>query len=176
MKICLKCNENKNESEYYKKLKSLTSWCKQCVNEDRQKPENKERRRKWENGWNAKNRELCNKKRVKWQHNNPEKVLLIAARRRAKKNNLEFNIDIDDILIPTVCPVLKIPIFPSEEATDNSPSLDRVDVNKGYVKGNVMVISNRANKLKRDATLQELWLMASRYEQLISGKPATTEP
>jgi hypothetical protein len=42
------------------------------------------------------------------------------------------------------------------ESIDNSPSLDRIDTSKGYVKGNVWVISWRANKLKSDATLAEL--------------------
>jgi len=41
-------------------------------------------------------------------------------------------------------------------AKDNSPSLDRLDNTKGYIKGNIVVISNKANRLKGDATLQEL--------------------
>ena len=38
----------------------------------------------------------------------------------------------------------------------NSPSIDRIDSNKGYIKGNVRIISLRANMMKNDANLQEL--------------------
>jgi hypothetical protein len=44
--------------------------------------------------------------------------------------------------------------------------LDRVDNTKGYVKGNVIVVSRRANVLKKDATLNELRQLADYYEHL----------
>jgi hypothetical protein len=40
-----------------------------------------------------------------------------------------------------------------------SPSLDRIDPSRGYIPGNVQVISNRANLLKRDGTLREIVLL-----------------
>ncbi len=39
---------------------------------------------------------------------------------------------------------------------DASPSLDRLEPTRGYVKGNVAVISYRANRIKTDATAEEL--------------------
>lgn len=39
---------------------------------------------------------------------------------------------------------------------DGSPSLDRVDNTRGYVPGNVLVISWKANQIKSNATLAEL--------------------
>jgi hypothetical protein len=48
----------------------------------------------------------------------------------------------------------------------NSPSLDRIDNTKGYVPGNVWVISWRANDLKRNATLEELKLLVAALEEL----------
>lgn len=85
-------------------------------------------------------------------------TILAQAKSRAKRLGLSFDIDIDDINIPEVCPVLKIPIKKNVVSGwhDNSPSLDRIDNCKGYTKGNVRVISNRANRLKCDATLNEL--------------------
>ena len=91
----------------------------------------------------------------------PRMRMFYAAKDRSKKSGIEFDITVDDIIIPDVCPVLGIEIKKSEDrhACPNSPSLDRRDSTKGYVKGNVFVISWRANKLKGDATPEELALI-----------------
>lgn len=89
--------------------------------------------------------------------------MLIGAKRRAKKKNIPFDLTPEDIRVPSVCPVLKIPLRPSVPGTgknDNAPSLDRIIPGLGYVPGNVLIISWRANHLKRDATAEELKLVA----------------
>ena len=79
---------------------------------------------------------------------------------RAKKRNLDFDISIDDVIIPDVCPLLGIPLFKgTNKSKANSPSIDRIDPDKGYTKDNIWVVSNRANTLKNDASLQELELL-----------------
>jgi hypothetical protein len=60
------------------------------------------------------------------------------------------------IVIPSVCPVLGIPIVLGEQRSENSPSLDRITPELGYVPGNVRVISDKANRLKGDRTLSQL--------------------
>jgi hypothetical protein len=89
--------------------------------------------------------------------------MLYAARARAKKLGVECTITKDDIFIPDVCPVLGTSLVaragggrPTTDQIPNSPSLDRIVNHKGYVPGNVAVISFRANLLKRDATIEEL--------------------
>lgn len=79
-----------------------------------------------------------------------------------------FNIDLSDIVIPKVCPILGIPLTKGVKRVpcNNSPSLDRIDSTKGYVKGNVQVISHRANRLKSDASLQELQLVMAHLQKL----------
>ena len=73
------------------------------------------------------------------------------AKNRIKK--LPFNIEITDIIIPEICPVLGIKIEINEgKYKDNSPSLDRINNSLGYIKGNISIISWRANKLKNDGT------------------------
>jgi len=87
----------------------------------------------------------------------------------AKKRGLEFNIDKEDILVPEFCPILGIRLeFGSKDGLSNSPSLDRIDNSKGYVKGNVAVISNQANSMKRDLTkkvLEKLLIYVSQAEK-----------
>lgn len=78
------------------------------------------------------------------------------AKSRAKKRGLEFNIEREDLELPELCPVFGIPIIPATGyRTDNSPSLDRIDNTKGYVKGNVAVVSWLANCRKGDLTLEQ---------------------
>ncbi|MCP1937389.1 hypothetical protein J2R95_003184 [Bradyrhizobium japonicum] len=91
------------------------------------------------------------------------------AKQNAKAKVLPFDLDVDYLLsiFPTdyVCPVLGIDMkFGGDR--DNSPSLDRIEPAKGYVKGNVAFISDRANRIKSDATLEEL----GRVYQYLSQK------
>ena len=87
----------------------------------------------------------------------PEYDMYVGAKRRAKKTGMDFNLDLDDIQIPDFCPVLGLPLFRGEKRIHaGSPSLDRIDNRKGYIKGNIAVISRRANCLKSDSSLEEL--------------------
>ena len=86
----------------------------------------------------------------------PEFFLFMAAKTRAKKYGWAFNLDPSDIVIPKLCPVLGLSLGVQDKQSANSPTLDRFDNSKGYVKGNVRVISWRANALKSDATVEEL--------------------
>ena len=102
----------------------------------------------------------------KYAFNNPEKTLLKTARHRALKRGVEFNIDLSDIVIPEVCPILGIPIVISDGTGKpggrmDSPSLDRIDNEKGYVKGNVQVISHMANSMKFTANKEQLLAFAN---------------
>ena len=98
-----------------------------------------------------------------WERKNPERVLLKAAKARAKKYGHEFNIEVEDIIIPEYCPLLDLKIEirrGGHGPQDCSPSLDRIDNTKGYVKGNVWVISWLANKMKATATDEQLLTFA----------------
>jgi hypothetical protein len=82
------------------------------------------------------------------------------ARIRAKKANVPFSITEADIKYPKVCPILNLKLDTTPgSSTDTSPSLDRVVPSRGYVPGNIQIISNRANILKRDASMVELYLL-----------------
>lgn len=87
-----------------------------------------------------------------------ERSLLIGARKRAKNLGLDFDLELEDIVIPPVCPLLGIPIIRQGKMNnrDSSPSIDRLTPSLGYVKGNIAVISFRANRIKNDATPAEI--------------------
>lgn len=98
------------------------------------------------------------------------------AKTRARKLELPFTITIDDVVIPSHCPILGIPLFRAtgrNGQAENSPTLDRIRPELGYVRGNVIVISNRANRIKSDATIKELRDIASFYATLRQGVRVT---
>jgi hypothetical protein len=115
-----------------------------------------------------------------YKYKNKEKVMLACAKNRAKKKGFEFNIEEVDIIMPSTCPILDIPIFKElnigerKGPTGNSPSLDRINNAKGYIKGNIQVISHKANTMKANATPEELikfakWILKT-YEALLRNR------
>lgn len=102
-----------------------------------------------------------------WRHDNPAKCLHLNIKSRAKRTGVEFNVDWQDIDIPIICPVLGIPIIMGTHEgmktgpTTNSPSVDRIDNTKGYIKGNIQVISHKANTMKNSATPEQLLRFAN---------------
>ena len=91
----------------------------------------------------------------------------------AKRRNLDFDLDYKDIILPKYCPLLNIELNYTnytthkflglgEEYVDlgfnaaTKASIDRVDNNKGYVKGNILIISRLANAMKNEANFEQL--------------------
>lgn len=100
----------------------------------------------------------------------PRRRLVVLARHRAKAKGLPFALSHVDFDIPRFCPVLGLVLRRGRGvASDNSPTLDRITPAAGYVRGNVIVVSNRANRLKGDASWSELIRLAAFYQQLDSS-------
>lgn len=94
---------------------------------------------------------------IKSRQANPVRYLLRQAKYRAKKRNIEFTISMEDIEVPTHCPVFGFKLETTKgRRAYNSFSLDRFDNSKGYVKGNVKVVSWKANQYKGDLSLEEI--------------------
>jgi len=85
---------------------------------------------------------------------NPERSILDGVKQRSKKRGWVCDITVEDIVIPEVCPILLVPLKKYDK--NWAPSLDRVDNSKGYEKGNVRVISKRANSLKGDMSIEDI--------------------
>ena len=81
---------------------------------------------------------------------------------RAWQKGLPCTIGVEDIPLPEVCPVLGIQLVCGKKfSCENSPTVDRIKGSLGYVPGNVKVISSRANRIKTDATADELEKVAA---------------
>ncbi len=90
--------------------------------------------------------------------------LLARARTRAMRDNREFSIVKEDIVIPEVCPLLGIEIRIGAKDRHHSPSLDRKDNTKGYTPDNIWVVSSRANTLKNNGTLEEFRMLVENWD------------
>ena len=100
----------------------------------------------------------------------PNRILHSAAKMRARRKGLCFSLTWEDCNIPTYCPILGIKLEGHlGRLSDDSPSLDRIIPEKGYIKDNVWVISNRANRIKNDATLEELKQIVAALEAKCSA-------
>lgn len=105
-----------------------------------------------------------------WKINNLEKYLVHNAKQRAKKYGIPFDITYKDIVIPECCPYLGIKLVPFSEWS--SPSLDKIIPELGYVKGNIQVISTKANTMKNSATHDELVRFAEAILSMDTGRKA----
>lgn len=99
----------------------------------------------------------------------PIQSLITRTKVYAKKRNIEFSITKDDIKEVTHCPILGIKLTYRQfgKTLMSKGSLDRIDNSKGYVPGNVQIISWRANRLKSDTTLEEMKAFAEYYSKII---------
>jgi len=117
--------------------------------------------------WRKKNRELLNVQRQEYNAKNAERTMLNAAKRSAKNAGVPFALEISDIVIPEYCPALGLKLIRTRGyRSDVSPSIDRIIPKKGYVRENIMIVSMRANRIKNNATFEELTKMANFYGSL----------
>jgi hypothetical protein len=85
---------------------------------------------------------------------------------RADAAGIKFTLEILDIRIPKICPLLGIPIRRNNKVISfNSPSIDRINNDLGYVKDNIWIISHKANAMKSNASLSELQTLVRNLEK-----------
>lgn len=118
--------------------------------------ENAEKLRKYNLEYKERHKQLAKEHRLKHR----ERFMLRGAKRRAKEKGLPFNLIEEDIIIPEICPILGIKLESCGLDKGCAPSLDRLIPELGYVKGNVSVISHRANSLKSNMSIEEIIKMA----------------
>lgn len=98
-----------------------------------------------------------------YSQKNPLRRTLHSVKQRCKKNDLPCDLELTDIEPPENCPVFGFKLERNEGGRTgafNSPSIDRIAPELGYVKGNIQIISLKANMMKQDATPEELRMFA----------------
>ena len=124
-----------------------------------------------QNKWRRDNPEAVRNSWIKQKHTQPEKWLWKQAKSRAKLKGHEFDLEISDIVIPEYCPIMneKLEWIPYG-FHPYSPSIDRIDSTKGYTKDNIQVISSIANRMKWNATREQLITFCKGVLSLEGGK------
>jgi hypothetical protein len=153
-KQCRSCGVEKPLSEFYKKGAGCTAHCITCTKEKYRTEEYRSYQRNYQK-----------------EHTTIEQAMLNRSKSRAKRKGFEHNITLEDIQIPDKCPLLGIQLSKgSVSVQESSPTLDRIDSSKGYIKGNVWVISYKANTIKSNATPEELLTIATRLTNFIAAR------
>ena len=150
MKECSRCRESKELSQFHKHANTKGGYQAACIS----------CRKK------MRNRPNDNRIRREWATRNPIRNLHHCLKATAKRRGWDFDITEDDIAVPLRCPIFDVPLVMGGPRTDNHASVDRIDNSKGYVKGNVVVVCWRANRIKNDSRPGELRLIADYYESI----------
>lgn len=144
IKECSRCHLSKPFSSFSKdsaKTLGLASSCKQCHRKQRQSVKHK----------------LLD--------------MFYNARRRAKKNKIPFDLDTDYVINLFVedCPLLGIKLDWTNRGylKEDSPTIDKIFPELGYVYGNIWIVSAKANLMKGKATVEEINMLSNRLAQKI---------
>lgn len=164
MKTCIKCKIEQPKTEFYvdrTNAAGLYPQCKAC---------NKAGSREYR----IANKDKVTAMKDRWKEADPVRYILCAIKARCKRSGVEFRLTPSDIEMVTHCPILglKLNYMSKQEKRGlthaNTASIDRIDPTKGYIPGNVTVISWRANKLKSDITLEEMQQFSTYYATVVS--------
>jgi hypothetical protein len=113
------------------------------------------------------------KRRQQWAKDNPRRMWCSSARnnakRRAVKKGLPFDLSGAYIysILPDKCPVFgtTFKFRGNGVLGPSSPSIDRIDPAKGYVEGNIVIISIKANQIKNAFTMKDIRMVADWMER-----------
>lgn len=168
-KVCCFCKIEKPLNEFDRKGNRLFSQCKSCRSEQYHREGDKNRKRATD--YYKDNRQhVLDGVRTR-RCNNPAKAIFNSARHRAIRDNIVFDLVESDIVVPLVCPVLGIPLIMGTGCVhNNSPSIDRINPELGYIKDNIIIVSHLANTIKTNASPSQIRMVAEFYENIEKAK------
>ncbi len=160
MKWCPRCRQHKDVfHKNASRSDGLSSWCAACC---------VVHSKAWQathgRGGRPETRLACN---ARWRAKHRLHALLSAIRRKCAREGIPYSISESYFTSwPIVCPVLGIRIdWSCGPLRANTPSIDRIIPVLGYIPGNVVIVSMRANRLKSDATPEEMCRLADFYSE-----------
>ena len=158
MKTCSKCKERKPFSDFHKDKYTSDGCrviCKSCVKAHFQAF-------KQTDGYQKRQKRSREQRQI-LKAADPVRLWAVDAlgnaRARSKKSGCECSITVEDIMDVVVdrCPLLDIPLnYNNTKPTAESPTLDRKIPSLGYTKHNIAIISQRANRIKNDASIEDI--------------------
>jgi len=159
-KTCRICGEIKPLSFYHQRKDSgrFRTECSKCKSTLHRK-------------WYEKNEIKAKENSKKLRINDQRRALLNSCKSSARNKNLAFNLTLEDIVIPEVCPFLEIKLTNIQGSgfIGSNASVDRIDPTKGYVNGNIQIISRKANHMKLNASSEELLTFASNIIKMMGN-------
>lgn len=151
--ICCTCKQDKEETEFHFENRELGFRVRQCkicnsIATKRYRDVHKDK---------------INKRTREFRQQNFQHRIVWVAKQRSKWQSLAFDLSPEDIIMPTHCPYLGLELHytAGKAREDSTASLDRIIPELGYVKGNVEVISDLANRMKNSASKEYLILFAT---------------
>jgi hypothetical protein len=167
-KVCSMCEQELKTSKFslngYNR-DGYNSYCKDCKSKYQKEkgyPKKYLLKRKLKIRTDVEYRDHVNAQKRRDRIKHKVHYMVTAAKQRASKKGLDFNIEKSDIVIPEYCPILGVKLINgNKDDYEYTPSLDRIDPTKGYVKGNIQVISKKANSMKNNANEKELLAFAN---------------
>jgi hypothetical protein len=177
-KTCVVCNQSKQKEHFRERGRK----CRSCqaeiqknrINQNREEHNrlNRERYAKNKERYRATQRKYEQKMGIKARSckKTYARMIFEQIRWRARKRSIPFNLTVDDVVIPEKCPVLGFELVRSVGSIKyNSASVDRIVPELGYVKGNIIVVSLKANMIKTNAKVEDIIKVAEFYSKLAGG-------
>lgn len=166
-RTCRRCDTTKLSAEFTTDKGVVTTLCRACSSElgKERYANNSESEARKQRSRRAKRMALdpdvvASEEHVSyWQKKKRDPVGYTLARLRsaAKQKGLAFDLEREDIFVPEFCPILglRLAALASGRGREDAPECDRLDARLGYVRGNVMFVSHRANRIKNDGSAAE---------------------
>ena len=175
--LCKEC-KRKRDRERYAKIKDDPEYhAKKLEHSAKYRQTHQEQIKKYSDEYNMRPEVI--ERKSEWHQNKQLKRsistkiqdMLTRAKNRSIEKGVPFNLCKDDIEFVEVCPLLNIPLnWEGGPRDKNTPSLDRIIPEKGYVKGNVKIISNLANMMKSYANNEELQMFATNINKYMKNE------